>query len=51
MLKTDAGETESGEMMRAQQGGKVIAKEWLTQDAVSMTLAVGDMMSSAIVDT
>ena len=38
-------------MMRVEQGCKVIAKEWLTQDAVSMTLAVGDMMSSAIVDT
>ena len=34
-------------MMKVEQKCKVIAKEWLTQDTVSMTLNVGDMLYHA----
>ena len=35
--------------MKVERQCKIIAKEQLTQDAVSMTLAVGDMVSSAMI--
>ncbi len=37
--------------MKVEQQCKIIEKELLTQDAVSLTLAVGDMLSSAVTNT